>query len=123
MRCFLSALTAAVGVAGCAIEPSAPTAVVTPVRANAIATERTKDAVVVGKSTKADVVAALGETLAIRFDSGYEVWVYKLSDYASPARPTRATASDNAWPWTPPEFVILFGPSGVAAKTRIRPAS
>ena len=59
--------------------------------------------ITVGQTTKADVRAALGETLAIRFDSGYEVWVYRLAN-------TRTG-----------EFVVLFAPSGHVAKTRIRP--
>ena len=66
-----------------------------------------RDAITVGKSTKADVIAALGKTTVISFDSGYEVWVYQLTG--------GATAIDRT------EFVILFAPSGVVAKTRIRP--
>ena len=61
-----------------------------------------KPAVTIGKSTKADVMAALGETLVISFDTGYEVWVYRLAENR------RA------------EFVILFEPSGVVAKTRTK---
>jgi hypothetical protein len=58
-------------------------------------------AVTIGKSTKADVIAAYGKTVEIDFDSGYAVWVYRLG-----------TA----------EFVLLFDPAGVLAKTRVRPA-
>jgi hypothetical protein len=65
-------------------------------------------AVVVGQSTKADVLAALGLATTIRFDSGHEVWVYR-------SKPLRAPA-------TGAEFVILFAPSGSVQKTRIRPA-
>jgi len=58
-----------------------------------------EDAVVIGKSTKADVRAALGEPIALDFASGYEVWVYR-----DPQR----------------ELVLLFPPSGILAKTRLR---
>ena len=64
------------------------------------------NAITVGKSTKADVVALLGETLAISFDTGYEVWVYRLGKDRNAA-----------------EFVILFAPSGLVAKTRISPTA
>jgi hypothetical protein len=97
------ALACALGVAGCAMQPSTtPNAVVTSPRVKVVAAQRVGDVVVIGKSTKADVVAALGETLVIRFDNAYEVWVYRLTE-------------DRRG-----EFVILFEPSGVVAKTRIR---
>lgn len=72
----------------------------------------------IGRSTRADVRAALGETLAISFDNGYEVWVYHLSDdpRAAQRRWLRPQAAASA------EFVILFAPSGVVTKTRTRPA-
>jgi hypothetical protein len=62
-----------------------------------------------GRSTKADVLAALGKTTAITFDSGYEIWVYHVKDDAR--RDARAA-----------EYVVLFAPSGIVAKTRTRPA-
>jgi hypothetical protein len=62
---------------------------------------------VIGKSTKADVRDALGEATVIDFESGYEVWVYRerLRDKAPPPAP---------------ELVLLFAPSGVLAKARVR---
>ena len=66
------------------------------------------EAVAMGKSSKQDVMAALGPGTVVRFDSGYEVWVYRKN-------PLRSEAA-NA------EFVILFAPSGIVKKTRIRPA-
>jgi hypothetical protein len=57
----------------------------------------------IGKSTKHDALAALGAGEVIDFDSGYEVWVYREKP---PARHT--------------ELVLLFEPSGVLAKTRVR---
>jgi hypothetical protein len=52
-----------------------------------------------GQSTKSDVRAALGEGTVVSFDSGYEVWVYR-----QPAA----------------ELVLLFEPSGILDKTRLR---
>ena len=90
---------------GCATDaPTTPSAVVTTARKKAVATERMRDGIEVGRSTRADVAARLGETLAISFDNGYEIWVYRL-----------ASARDA-------ELVILFDPSGVVAKTRLRPS-
>lgn len=62
---------------------------------------------VIGKSTKADVRAALGEAIVVDFDSGYEVWVYR-------ERPRENAPSPGT------ELVLLFDPSGVLTKTRIR---
>ena len=55
-------------------------------------------------ATRASVLAALGPTRNIAFDSGYEVWLYQ-----SP-RPGGQFA----------EYVILFDRAGVVSKTRRR---
>ena len=65
------------------------------------------EAVVVGRSTKAEVAARLGDADRLAFDNGYEVWVYR-------ERPLRAGQ---------PELVVLFAPDGVAKKVRVRPGS
>jgi hypothetical protein len=57
----------------------------------------------IGESTKADARAALGEAVVVDFPTGYEVWVYK--DESAPASA---------------ELVLLFAPSGILAKTRVR---
>ncbi len=77
-----------------------------------------KGAVVVGTSTMAEVRAALGPAVVVKFDSGYEVWVYRTRgvDVSARAATTAATANQA-------EFVILFAPSGHVKKTRIRPAN
>ena len=64
-----------------------------------------KSALAIGKSTKAEVSAALGEATVVDFDSGYEVWVYReqLKEKGKPP------ASD---------LVLLFAPSGVLARVR-----
>jgi hypothetical protein len=112
-------------VAGCIpLRPRVPTATVTATRAKAVPAYWA-DAAAIGRSTKADVRAALGDTLVIGFDSGYEVWVYRLvNDGRSGARAPEAitrTAPHSPPRWRNAEFVVLFAPSGVVAKTRIRP--
>ncbi len=74
----------------------------------AMSMQSASDSITVGKSSKANVMAALGAATVINFDSGYEVWVYR----AKSREPAEAKA----------EFVILFGPDGVVTKTRLRPA-
>jgi hypothetical protein len=61
-------------------------------------------ALVVGKSTRADVRAALGNATVVDFASGYEVWVYRENPRKN-------------------ELVLLFAPSGVLAKLRVSAAS
>ncbi len=65
-------------------------------------------AIAIGTATKADVIAALGPAAVFRFDSGFEVWVYR----GKSPETTAGTA----------ELVVLFAPTGIAKKTRIRPA-
>lgn len=55
------------------------------------------------------MLAALGKTTVIGFDSGFEVWVYQYGEG------DRKTPVKN-------EYVVLFAPSGIVAKTRLRPA-
>jgi hypothetical protein len=53
------------------------------------------------------VRAALGEATVVDFESGYEVWVYRER------RREKATAPSA-------ELVLLFAPSGILSKTRVR---
>ena len=69
--------------------------------------ERLAATVVAGSTTKAQLLAAFGPTQSVRFDSGYEAWVYR-----SPAGGGRFG-----------EFVVLIGPDGVVSKTRTRAPS
>jgi outer membrane protein assembly factor BamE (lipoprotein component of BamABCDE complex) len=73
-----------------------------------------KDAITVGKSTKADVLAALGKPVVVNFESGFEVWVYRENPEQKPP-PAKTAAPART------ELVLLFAPSGVVTKTRIRP--
>jgi hypothetical protein len=65
------------------------------------AADEANDALLVGES-KSEVRGAYGAAAAIRFDTGYEVWSYRYG---------KGT-----------EFSVLFSPSGVVEKTRLRPA-
>lgn len=61
-----------------------------------------------GRTTRQEVLDRLGPGEALRFDTGYEVRVWR----ARGARDERAT----------PELVVLFDPAGVVRKVRARPA-
>ena len=67
-----------------------------------------QDAIVSGHTTQTEARAALGPATEVRFDSGYAVWIYRA--------PAAKPGADRA------EFVILFAPSGIVKKTRMRPA-
>jgi hypothetical protein len=87
--------------------PEGPGAVRTPT-GQSLAPRAAMDTIAIGKSTKAEVSSALGKAIVIPFDSGYEVWVYR---WAGSDRTTRAAT----------ELVVLFAPSGLATKVRVRP--
>ncbi len=80
----------------------------TPFQNPAMSMQQADDAVVRDVSTKADVLALLGPARQIGFDSGYAVWVYRDAPGDSESEPA--------------EFVVLFAPSGVVKKTRMRAA-
>lgn len=92
LRAFLGCLV----LAGCAASPVPP--------GTQVAGERLASAVVPGRTTKAELLAAFGPTKHVAFDSGYEAWVYQ-----SPSGGGRFS-----------EFVLLIGPDGVVRKTRRR---
>jgi hypothetical protein len=69
--------------------------------------QASSDAIAIGKSTKADVRAALGEAIVVDFESGYEVWVYR----EHPREKAKPPAT---------ELVLLFEPSGLLTRARIR---
>ncbi len=102
-------------VAGCA---GPATSTDTASNATSILAGDAREAIIIGKSTRADVLAALGKTTVIGFDSGFEVWVYQARQGAeeriAPAGAQKGTAGTA-------ELVVLFAPSGVVTKTRIRP--
>ena len=83
--------------AGCASTPAPPPG-------TQVDAARALAAAVPGQATRASVLAALGPTHKVVFDSGAEVWLYQLPQgggrYA--------------------EFVILFDRNGLVSKTRRR---
>lgn len=82
---------------GCATQNAAPPGARVPA-------ERLQQTVMAGQTTKAQLLAAFGPTKNVRFDSGFEAWVYQ-----SPAGDGRFA-----------EFVVLIYPAGIVAKTRTR---
>jgi hypothetical protein len=120
---LVASLAVAVCAGGCATQGRVPAVVVMPLATKVIPAERVRHGVVPGTSTRADVLAALGESLVIRFDSGYEVWVYRLDNaMRGDEDPVRRFLQRKVAPPAADEYVILFAPSGIVAKTRIRPA-
>lgn len=85
---------------GCATQNAAPPGA-------QVAAERLQQTVIAGQTTKAQLLAAFGPTKHVRFDSGYEAWVYQ-----SPAGGGQFA-----------EFVVLIDPTGVVSKTRTRAPS
>jgi outer membrane protein assembly factor BamE (lipoprotein component of BamABCDE complex) len=108
----VAACLAAACVAGCAL-PAGTLVIDKPessLLAGGLTAAAAQQAVTVGQSTKAQVAAALGAATVVKFDSGYEVWVYRGPEVAEARR-------------EPDEFVILFSPAGVATRTRVRPGA
>ena len=104
MSRFILALACA-ALTGCSL---APRKAESPLRPGEVrSAQAAKDALAIGKSTKTEVRAALGEATVIDFESGYEVWLYR-------ERPAEKAAP------APGELVLLFDPSGRLIKTRLR---
>lgn len=91
-------LISAVLLAGCATNAPGPGKVV--------AQDRFEQLVVPGRTTKAELLAAFGETKKVVFDSGYETWLYE----------SEAGGGHHT------ELVLLLGPDGVVRKMRRRPS-
>src|SRR5450759_1698790 len=105
-------------VAGCAV-PGASPVTTGAAAANAISARNAKDAITIGKSTKADVIAALGKTTVVSFDSGFEVWIYQIIGERVTGETAAASwverilhaGSENGTSRGKTEFVVLFAPS------------
>jgi hypothetical protein len=98
-------LAACAFIGGCAAVP--PPAEAPPGPGEILSAAAALETLSIGKSTRADVRARLGKATVIDFESGYEVWVYR--ERPRPKAPPPA-----------PELVLLFAPSGILAKARIR---
>jgi hypothetical protein len=107
LRCA-SFIVAGAVMCGCAGPSAPPQQGAALSRATAMPPQTARSMVTAGKSTKADVEAALGKAGTVQFDSGWDVWAYRWRGNQ------RTTRGDT-------ELVILFGPDGVVRKTRIRP--
>jgi len=83
--------------AGCATQNAAPPGAQVPA-------ERLQQTVIAGQTTRAQLLAEFGPTKNVRFDSGFEAWVYQ-----SPSGSGQFA-----------EFVVLIDPAGIVAKTRTR---
>lgn len=81
--------------AGCAVTPQAPPGTV-------LKAPNADQAVQPGVTTKAQLLAQLGSTTSIRFDSGVEVWRYL----------TPGAGGHYG------EFVVVIDPRGVVSRTR-----
>jgi hypothetical protein len=103
-----AAVIACVLLSACAILQPPPKPADTPLGPGEIRSARAgESALAIGKSTKADVRATLGEATVVDFASGYEVWVYR----------ERAQEKE---PAPKAELVLLFAPSGILTRTRVR---
>ena len=117
---------AVIGLAGCATQaPPIPAGAATPVTPETTAVAMATSARSLVGNTRGEVLAALGPATVIRFDSGYEVWVYRFVEPAARKRPREPAAAsgrqgepDRAR--RPSELVMLFTPAGVVAKVRVR---
>lgn len=72
-----------------------------------IAQDRFTQLVVPGRTTRADLLAAFGPTQTVRFDSGFETWLYETG----PVNGRRT------------ELVLLLDRDGIVRKTRMRAPS
>jgi hypothetical protein len=81
--------------------------------------ERAAQAIVIGKSTKADIGAAFGAASITNFTNGYELWLYQVG-YAKvvdslPYVNLVVNSADNKR-----ELSILFDRNGVVKKYQLR---
>jgi hypothetical protein len=97
-------------IAGCASPQQRPVSEDPPAFSDpALSIPVAASSVVAGKSTRAELIATLGEGSVVRFDSGYEVRLY---------RDRRINAATS-----PAELVVLISPGGIAQKVRVKPAT
>ena len=112
------------GVAGCAGPARPPDVTAEGTPASTLSVLNARDAVTPGKSTKADVVAALGKATVVSFNNDFEVWVYRfVSDLPAAKQGGNAgLAGGEKGNLARTEFVLLFDSSGVVTKARVRDA-
>lgn len=91
-----AAILALALLAGCASQPQQEQVPTIPL-------EALSQQLVPGQTTRDQALALAPPAQRIRFDSGYQAWLYHYPTAAGPA-----------------EYVVLFAPSGIVAKTRRR---
>lgn len=94
--------------AGCAGTASLSESTPGVMRAGSVSAAAAAMNIVPGQTTRAELGATLGRATVVRFDSGWEVWVYRWP-------------GADATPRTATELVALLEPSGVVRKVRVRP--
>ena len=75
----------------------------------------------VGATTKSELETTFGAAAVVRFDSGYEVWIYKDEEGAPKFLqfvPVVGLAA-RMMPNQTRELAVLFGPDGVVRKFRV----
>ncbi|MFK3739816.1 hypothetical protein [Massilia sp. TN1-12] len=98
MSRLLAAALVVAALAGCATRSQAP--------GTLVQQQRFSQLVVPGKTTRAELLAAFGQTRNVVFDSGMEAWVY----------------STDAGNGRTAELVLLLDRAGVVRKMRTRPS-
>ena len=107
-------LAAGLLLTGCAGAPSPRKAEASVFKDPALSITAARDRIVPGRSTKQDLLDALGPAEVIAFESGYAVWVYRE---AAPRSRSARVPAEGA------QLVVLVAPSGLVEKVRLRPAS
>ncbi|CDG83572.1 hypothetical protein [Janthinobacterium agaricidamnosum] len=81
--------------------------------------------ITVGKTTRGDLDAALGNATVLSLDPGYEVWVYKNQIKSGPMARLLPTFSASVlmMPQRTREVAVMFDPAGVVRKYRIHEPS
>lgn len=105
------AVTFAVGVAlgGCAAPQRQHQESAAPFRDPGLTVQAARDRLRLGESHRSEVSATLGPATVVRFPSGFEVWTYRGHRDRRDAKGAEV-----------PELVILFSPTGVVQKSRVR---
>lgn len=117
-----AAMITAVLAAGCAGRIALSPAETRPPQLDRITAQAFANELARGRHTKAEVQSRLGDAIVVRFDSGYEVWVYRITEAASANRATERARRGTTERDATGELVILLAPSGDVAKARTRVA-
>ena len=88
-------------------------------KARSLTAQQAAQTFTIGKTSKADVSAALGDAHVTRFDNGYELWLYQVGVPrivdSLPWLNLVMSSADNER-----EVSVLFDPAGVVKKYQVR---